>query len=365
MDCAWKSNWPETQQHFVDWWQRRGLVLGGPPLPAAQPRAQEISGLTIPGPASSIADGFIDAQARALRSHAALASQDFPADILPIAGTDIGPGSLALLLGSEPGFAPDTVWFEPCMADDLEPEKRPPLRFDPENRWWQIHEATIRACAGLGQGRYMVGCPDLIENIDTLASLRGSQPLLVDMVERPEWVSARLAEINQVWFAAYGRIYDLIHLSDGSSVFGAFSLWGPGKTAKVQCDASAMFSPAMFERFVVPALAEQCAWLDHSMFHLDGEHCLRHLDALLAIEDLDAIEWTPNPKVPSGGSPAWYDLYRRILAAGKSVQAVGIKPEEVLPLLDAVGGRGMFLMTSFESLDQAQRLARQVEPYRA
>ena len=43
----------------------------------------------------------------------------------------------------------------------------------------------------------------------------------------------------------------------GGVVFGAFRIWGPGKTAKVQCDASAMFSPAMFEQFVVPALTEE------------------------------------------------------------------------------------------------------------
>ena len=39
-------------------------------------------------------------------------------------------------------------------------------------------------------------------------------------------------------------------------------------------------------------------------------------------------------------------MYRRILDAGKSVQAVGVKPEEVVPLLDAVGGEGMYVMTS-------------------
>jgi hypothetical protein len=132
----------------------------------------------------------------------------------------------------------------------------------------------------------------------------------------------------------------------------------------VQCDAAAMISPAMFQRFVVPALSEQCEWLDYSLFHLDGEHCIRHLEALLSIDALDGIEWTPNPKVPSGGSPAWYGMYRQILDAGKSVQAVGVKPEEVLPLLDAVGGKGMYIMTTFESEAQAEEMAKNVEPYR-
>ena len=24
----WKSNWQETQRHFLDWWDHKGLVLG-------------------------------------------------------------------------------------------------------------------------------------------------------------------------------------------------------------------------------------------------------------------------------------------------------------------------------------------------
>ena len=69
-----------------------------------------------------------------------------------------------------------------------------------------------------------------------------------------------------------------------SSTFGAFGIWAPGKTAKLQCDASAMFSPDMFQRFVVPSLTEQCEWLDYSMYHLDGSQAMCHLDALLGID---------------------------------------------------------------------------------
>lgn len=85
-----------------------------------------------------------------------------------------------------------------------------------------------------------------------------------------------------------------------------------------------------------------CAWKP-KMFHLDGHQCIPHLDLLLDIEPLDAVEWTPDPQVPGGGDPAWYPLYRKILAAGKSVQAIGVKPEEVEPLLDSVGGKGMYI----------------------
>ena len=143
-------------------------------------------------------------------------------------------------------------------------------------------------------------------------------------------------------------------------------LRGPGKTAKLQSDASAMISPAMFDRFVAPAITAQCEWLDHSMFHLDGSQCLCHVDSLLSIEALGAIEWTPDPGVPCGGDTCWYDLYRRILDAGKSVQAVGVKADQVLPLLDSVGGKGLYILrvTGITDLADVERLMRAVEPYR-
>jgi hypothetical protein len=127
---------------------------------------------------------------------------------------------------------------------------------------------------------------------------------------------------------------------------------------------SAMFSPEMFGEFAVPGLTEQCEWLDHSLYHLDGTQALCHLDQLLGIDGLDAVEWTPQAGIETGGSPRWYDLYRRILTAGKSVQAVNVEPGEILPLLDAIGGRGVYLITQFGSEREAEEMADKVEPYR-
>jgi hypothetical protein len=185
--------------------------------------------------------------------------------------------------------------------------------------------------------------PDLIENLDVLSSLRGAQTLMEDMIERPAWVKQHIAEINACYFQVYEALRARIGLADGSTCFWAFHLWGPGRTAKVQCDALAMISPAMFDEFVRPALAEQCEWLDGAMFHLDGTQAIPHLTSLLAIPGLDAIEYTPQAGVESGGHERWWPLYRRILEAGKSVQIVAVKPHEVAPLLDAIGARGVYL----------------------
>jgi hypothetical protein len=357
----WKNNWNQTRQRFLDWWQRQGLLIGMWGAPETAACIHEAA----PAPArpATLEERYGNAAYRAAENHYRLARSVFPLDVLPMATADLGPGSLAAFLGSPPGFAEDTVWFHPVFEATDEPETLPPLRFDPANRWWQITEAMLRQCADAARGKYLVGCPDLIENMDVLSSLRGAQTLCVDMLERPEWIEQKIAEINDVWFAAYDRIYDLIKLEDGSSSFGAFYLWGPGKVAKVQCDASAMFSPQMYRRFVVPALTAQCAWLDHSLYHLDGTQAMAHLDALLEIAPLDAIEWTPQAGIETGGHKRWHELYRRILAAGKSVQVVNVEPGEVVPLLDAIGNRGVYILMQFKDEREAEQIHRRVESY--
>ena len=215
----------------------------------------------------------------------------------------------------------------------------------------------------VSQGRFPVTIPDLVENLDILSALRGPQHLLLDLIERPDFVEERIAEINQVYFQVFEQLYKIVRDPLGGSVFSAFGIWGPGKTAKVQCDAAAMISPRMFRRFAVPALAEQCAWLDYSLFHLDGMQAISHLDALLEIEELDAIEWTPQVSLPQGGDPMWYDLYRRILKAGKSVQAIDVHPHEVISLLEAVGPQGMFVRVS-AGRKPRRALVKAVEAYR-
>lgn len=360
-ECNWKPNWAETRQHLLDWWNHKGLVLG---MWGAPPATRPIVDLPQPASPETIEETYTNSAWRAQKLHFDLSRSALPSDILPLVDPNLGPGSLALYLGSEPTFAADTVWFSDVFKEVDEPETLPPLRFDPENRWWKLTMDQLHLCKQLAGEHYMVGCPDLIEGLDILATLREPQTLLMDMLESPEWVEEKLRELNQIWFEVYGRIHDLIKLQDGSSAFGPFYLWGQGKTAKVQCDMSAMFSPAMYARFVMPGLREQCEWLDHSMYHLDGTQSIPHLDHILGIEALDAVEWTPQAGIETGGHKRWHDLYRRIIAAGKSVQVVNVEPDEVIPLLDAIGNKGVYIMMQFRNEQEAEQIASSIASYR-
>ena len=84
---------------------------------------------------------------------------------------------------------------------------------------------------------------------------------------------------------------------------------------------------------------------------------------LLEIEPLDAIEWTPQAGIETGGNKRWHDMYKRILAAGKSVQVVNVELNEVQPLLDTIGPKGVYLLIQFKDEREAEQAAKMVEPY--
>ena len=100
------------------------------------------------------------------------------------------------------------------------------------------------------------------------------------------------------------------------------------------------------------------------MYHLNGTQAMCHLDALLEIEPLDAIEWTPQAGIENGSHPRWYNLYKRILDAGKSVQVVGVSKEELIPLLDTIGSKGVYVMTSFSDSNEADEIITMIAQYR-
>lgn len=355
---AWKPDWPEAKANLIRWWKADGLALS-----LYTPRQVPVEPVPSPPSPPDLETRWLDPSYRCSQAEYTMACHAYLAEYFPYFDAQIGPGSLGTFLGSQPVLATETVWYNPCIDD---PDRYGAIRFETgNNRWWDLHLGLIEEGLRRAGGRYLVGMPDLIENLDTLAALRGSEQVLFDLVERPGWVKERLAEINQAFFSAFSLIYEKIKDEDGGNVFSAFRIWGPGKTAKLQCDFSAMISPRMFRSFVVPPLTEQCTWLDYAMYHLDGTNALQHLDALLEIEKLQAIEWTPQAGRPGGGSPEWYDLYRTIKAGGKAVQAVGVQADEVLPLLDAVGPQGMFVIIDEPvDPDDAEALLKAVVPYR-
>ena len=352
---TWKENWEDSRQRYLDWWNRKGLVISmWEHLEKKGSPHEQVPG---PVPYKDRDQFYFDPSWRSEYLHYQLSRSSFKADILPVANTHLGPGSLAAILGAGLEAREDTIWIRHREKSSDE------IGLDPENRWWKLHLDLLKECREKSEGRYFVGCPDLIEGLDTLAGIKGNDTILMDMYLRPGVVLEQLQKINDIYFEVFDRIYDIINV-DGEMAFCYFSIWGPGKVSKLQVDISVMISEDDFRKFSLPFLREQCRKIDYTLYHLDGVDAIRHLDAILEIDELNAVQWTPGVGQPQGGDPKWYDLYKKILASGKSVMPCWVEPDELAPLLDNIGANGIHVLMHFKTEKDIERAMKIAEAYR-
>ena len=342
---TWKTNLEETKNHYVDWWNHKGVILNM--WEHFQEGVTPHADVPQPKPYKDLNQKWFDPVWRAEYLDWYVAHSCLKADILPVANTQLGPGSLAAILGGVFEGGEDTIWIHPSPNDSDD------IVFDPNHPNWLLHKNLLQACKRKAQGHYYVGMPDLMEGLDVLAALKGTDRVLMDTVMQPELVERQLQQINDIYFQVFDELYDIIREGD-EMAFCYFSSWAPGKMTKLQSDISTMISVDDYRRFVLPYIHEQCRKIPYTLYHLDGVGAIHHLDALLEIDELNAIQWTPGVGQPQGGSPKWYDLYRRILDAGKSVMACWVKPDELRPLLEAIGTDGVHIEMDFHNEQEVE-----------
>lgn len=352
---TWKPNLEETKQHYINWWNHKGIILTM--WEHFQEGVKPHAVIPAPPPAKDLNQKWFDPQWRAEYLDWYVAHSSLMADILPVANTQLGPGSLAAILGGVFEGGEDTIWIHP------DPDFKDEVVFNPEHPNWILHKELLKACKAKAKGNYYVGMPDLMEGLDVLAALKGTDRVLLDTVMQPEVLEQQMQQINDIYFQVFDELYDIIREGD-EMAFCYFSSWAPGKMSKLQSDISTMISEDDYRRFVQPFIREQCQKIDYTLYHLDGVGAMHHLPALLEIEKLNAIQWTPGVGEPQGGSPKWYDLYKRILAAGKSIMVCWVKLNELKPLLDNIGADGVHLEMDFHNEREVEQAMRIIEEYR-
>ncbi|MFA6109743.1 MAG: hypothetical protein WDA75_13330 [Candidatus Latescibacterota bacterium] len=312
----YREDFDEVRDRLAAWWQ--GADLGRPAMLITAPRDTPAE----PVPALPEPEGWVtNYSTRSFEYRVNLAARaclqtEFLGEAVPQTAPDLGPDCLALYLGCTGVEMPGTVWFRPCIVDPA----RARFAFDPDNFYWDFTLRLTRELLKVGRGRFVLQFPDLIEGLDTLAAMRGTEELLVDLLQRPQWVHDSLDRITDLYFQYYDALYELMRDDRGGSHFWA---WSPGRMAKLQCDFSAMISPGMFAEFMLPVLRRMTARFDHCMYHWDGPGAIPHHDHLLSLPDLDLIQWTPGSGVAPITDRRWWPLYHKTLEAGKGMALLG------------------------------------------
>ena len=328
----YRPDWSEAQARLTAWWH--GEDLGRAMLLLTAPRTEPWEEI----PALQQPDGWesrYSTKSLAYSVNHALRSclhNLYLGEAVPYYPSgDPAAGAVAMYLGCTGIEAPGTVWHEPC----IESPETARFEYDPDNPAWRWTNDVLDQVLPAAQGKFYQQFPDLIEGLDVLAAMRGTSPMLMDLLDRPEWVHQSLARITDLYFRYYDLLYDRIRDEVGGCVFWC---WAPGRLAKLQCDCCAMLSPNQFREFMVPVFLQMTERLSYSFYHLDGIEATRHLDALLSLPRLQMVQWTPGAGQPGMADESWFPMYHRIIDAGKKVFLPWI-PIEGLPGIRQEFGR--------------------------
>ena len=219
----------------------------------------------------------------------------------------------------------ESVWLHPVMDGITDA-----LTFNADSEFLHTTNRIIEHCAARCGGRFLLSNTDNCSNLDALASLRGINDLLLDMLDEPDAVTARLVELDGILRRTEEDYASrLIPINGGGVMTDFMQLWSEGYHHQLQCDMAAMISPALFEEFAVPDLSRSAQWMKKVVYHLDGQEQIKFLDMLFTVPNVKLIQWTPVDGQPP--TSAFLPELKRIQAAGKGL--VLFPTADELPLL--------------------------------
>ena len=310
---------------------------------------------SFPAPAS-LEQQWLDLDYRVQAGLAARDNTEYFLEGFPFGDTAFGPGSLAAVLTGFYKLGAQTIWFEEAPPYITDYEDMPPLVLDTNSDIYRMtDELTDRMLAHAD--KLVSFITDIGGTYDIMASLRGTDQLLYDLYDHPDEVKALRDRIAPLWAAWFRHLSGKLIAGQGGMT-SWLQLWSELPFYPLQCDFSAMISPAMFEEFILPDLKEQTELMPRSIYHLDGPGEIRHLDLLLSLPRLSAIQWVPGSGASTSYDPCWYELFARIQKAGK-----GLVLNEALPadgveeFLRHVPQRGLYMTVAVRDAQEAAEIA--------
>lgn len=298
----------------------------------------------------NIQDKWCDTEYQVENFLARVKGKLFHGETFPVFFPNLGPGIYGAALGGSLIFDENTSWLQPFVHG---PEDLDKICFNPDNVYWKkIMDMTDYALECCGH-QFMVGYTDIHTNLDCLDGIRGGQNLLMDMYDDADFVTAMLEKAWKPFETVMKLSHEKLLAKNQLSVTWLnIPFYEPMHIPS--CDIGAMISTDFFEQFPKPVIQREVKLFEHNIFHLDGKGVARHLDSILEMAEIRAIQW-----VQGAGDDKpimqWVDLIKKIQAAGKGV-VVDVTPTELEQFMEAVRPQGIYLCVAEKDPDLQKRI---------
>jgi hypothetical protein len=256
---------------------------------------------------------------------------------------------LAAAAGAPVFAGGDSVWAEPFI-DDYGRLAR--LAMDSDNAWLQKLWALTDALVDHAGGRFPVAANEFMSPLSALADLRGNTELAFDLYDRPEAVKEGLARFTEIWVDLLLSQYERVPAWHGGYTSAQRYIWAPGHIAEFSEDPAFMFSPRLHREFVLDSHRQVLHQVEYAYIHLHSTQ-LHTLEALLELEELAAIELTPD----HGASIAeLIPIMAQIQARKCLIVHAFFTAEEMWSIVEQIPPEGLCVIGRAETPEDARQL---------
>jgi len=285
---------------------------------------------------ANIRDSWLDTDYVVATKVAWVMNSDYLGDALPYMYPNLGPEVFSAFFGCDLEFSRDSSWSIPNLHDWADIDK---VRFSRDNFYWKKLVEMTDALLEAGKGKFYVGNTDYHPGADAIAAFRDPLEFNMDLIEHPHEVKQLLRYVTDVYFECIDYFFDKF-----TAAQGVYPTWPGMVTTKKYYvpsnDFSIMISKEMFDELFLPGITEECDHMEANVYHLDGPGALRHLDSLLGIQSLNAIQWVYG--AGNGRASDWLPVYKKCQAAGKGLQ-IGLELDEIDLFMRELKPNGLWL----------------------
>ena len=266
------------------------------------------------------------------------------------------PGQVAIpwlpgIVGSKVRILPQNILGE---EQNLGWEAASRVCLNRSNGWFAKYMEFSSALICVAAGRFPVSHSAEIGPTDLHGVLRGHTQSVLDLADEPERSRELLYRTAEIFIEFAKEFWRRAPLFYGGYFDAQYSLWAPGPIVRMQEDATAVYSPALYRKFVLPVDRMIAARFPNSFIHLHSTSMFL-LEGFLECEEIQAFEVNNDALGPPVAKMVPH--FQRIQQAGKPLLIRGsFRPEEVRLLMDSLDPRGLFLNVMVNDLAETEAL---------
>lgn len=259
---------------------------------------------------------------------------------------------LAGILGAKLRVLPGNIVGEDLNLSWEECNK---INIDKKNPWLKKYIECTKAMVKKSNGNFPISHAAYIHGpSDLLCLLRGTTQATIDLIDAPEKVTKLLGRLSDIFVEITEEVWKEIPLYHGGYYDASYQLWAPGPIIRLQEDATFLYSPELYRKFLQPVDREIASKFSNSFMHLHSTSMFL-LEDILEIDEIKAYEINNDECGPEIKEMIPY--FQMVQKAEKPLIIKGaFTNEEIKLLVDSLEPQGLYLYIAVHNIKEINSL---------